>query len=89
MAMGPRTAYCSPKFCKPGDQIIITKGPAVEATGIFAAMFPGRIEQHGGPALRRQAEDVFYRMSIVDDARIAASVGTRDRGVSAMHDATE
>jgi len=89
MALGPRDAYCSPKFCKPGDQIIITKGPAVEATGIFAAMFPGRIEQHGGPALRRQAEDVFYRMSIVDDARIAASVGTRDRGVSAMHDATE
>ena len=89
MAMGPRDAYCSPKFCKPGDQLIITKGPAVEATGIFAAMFPDRIEKLGGPTLRKQAEDVFYRMSIVDDARIAAAVGTRDRGVAAMHDATE
>lgn len=89
MAMGPRDAYCSPKFCKPGDQLIITKGPAVEATGIFAAMFPDRIEKLGGPTLRKQAGDVFYRMSIVDDARIAAAVGTRDRGVAAMHDATE
>lgn len=89
MALGPKDAYCSPKFCRPGDRIIITKGPAVEATGIFAAIFPDRIEKRFGPSLRKQAEDVFYRMSIVEDARIAASVGTRDRGVAAMHDATE
>ena len=89
MALGPRDAYCSPKFCRPGDRILITKGPAIEATGIFAAMFPQRIEQASGPAVRRQAEEVFYQMSIVDDARIAVSVGTRDRGVAAMHDATE
>ena len=89
MALGPRDAYCSPKFCKPGDTIIITKGPAIEATGIFAAMFPDRIEKRFGAALRKEAESVFYKMSIVDDARIAASVGTRDKGVSAMHDATE
>jgi hydrogenase maturation factor len=89
MALGPRDSYCSPKFCKPGDQIIITKGPAVEATGIFAAMFPDRIEKKFGTAFRKEAENVFFKMSIVDDARIAASVGTRERGVSAMHDATE
>jgi hydrogenase expression/formation protein HypE len=89
MALGPRNAYCSPKFCKPGDQIIVTKGPAVEATGIFAAMFPDRIEKKFGAAFRKEAESVFFKMSIVEDARIAAAVGTRDKGVSAMHDATE
>ncbi|MFH0954383.1 MAG: AIR synthase family protein [Verrucomicrobiota bacterium] len=89
IAMGPRQAYCSPRFCKPGDQILITKGPAVEATGIFATMFPDRIEKKFGAAFRKQAEDVFYQMSVVEDARIAASVGTRDQGVAAMHDATE
>ena len=89
MALGPRDAYCSPKFCKPGDQLIVTKGPAIEATGIFAAMFPDRIEKQYGTAFRKEAESVFYKMSIVDDARIAAAVGTRDQGVSAMHDATE
>ncbi|OQW97804.1 MAG: AIR synthase [Verrucomicrobia bacterium A1] len=89
MALGPRDAYCSPKFCRPGDRIIITKGPAIEAAGIFAAMFPQRIEQQLGAKIRKEAEAIFYQMSIVDDARIAASVGTRDRGVAAMHDATE
>jgi hydrogenase maturation factor len=89
MALGPRDAYCSPKFCKPGDKIVITKGPAVEATGIFGAMFPDRIEKKFGASVRKEAESVFYKMSIVDDARIAASVGTRDKGISAMHDATE
>ena len=89
MAMGPRDAYCSPRFCKPGDRIIITKGPAVEATGIFAAMFPDRIERRFGPGVRKQAEDVFFKMSVVEDARLCASMGTRDRGVAAMHDATE
>ena len=89
MALGPRDAYCSPKFCRPGDRLLITKGPAVEAAGIFAAMFPDRIEKAGGPALRQQAEKVFYQMSIVEEARLAAAVGTRDRGVAAMHDATE
>ncbi|GIX07510.1 MAG: hypothetical protein KatS3mg115_1913 [Candidatus Poribacteria bacterium] len=28
-------------------------------------------------------------MSVVEDARIAASIGVRDQGVTAMHDATE
>ncbi len=89
MAVGARDAYCSPCFCRPGDQIIITKGPAIEAAGIFAAMFPDRIEARFGADFRRDAEKVFYQMSIVEDARVAAAVGTRDRGVSAMHDATE
>ena len=89
VALGPKNAYCSPKFCKPGDKIIITKGPAVEATGIFAAMFPQKIEQRFGPAFRKKAESIFYQMSVVEDARIVASGGTRDHGVAAMHDATE
>ncbi|MFH0878665.1 MAG: AIR synthase family protein [Lentisphaerota bacterium] len=89
VALGPRNGYCSPKFCKPGDQIIITKGPAIEATGIFTAMFPEKIKEQCGPITYTKAENVFYQMSIVEDARIAVSVGTRDHGISAMHDATE
>ena len=89
MTLGPRDSYCSPKFCRAGDRIIITKGPAVEACGIFAAMFPDRIERELGREARDRGERIFYRMSVVEDARIAVSVGTRDRGVAAMHDATE
>jgi hydrogenase expression/formation protein HypE len=71
------------------DRIIITKGPAIEATGIFAAMFPRLIEKNFGLEFSRRAEKIFYKMSVVEDALMAASVGVREEGVSAMHDATE
>jgi hydrogenase expression/formation protein HypE len=80
LAEGPLDAYVGPAFCRPGDALIITKGPAIEATGIFAAMFPDRIAAELGeqPAQR-----------VVVDAMTAVSVGVRDEGVTAMHDATE
>ncbi len=89
LAVGPLDRYVSPTFCRPGDALVITKGPAIEATGIFAAMFPDRIAAELGEETAREAEDVFYRMSVVEDAMAAVSVGVRDDGVTAMHDATE
>jgi len=89
IAKGGKDDYCSPKFIEPGDKIIVTKGPAIEATGIFAAMFPKYLAGTIGAELAKQAEALFYKMSVLDDAIAAASVGTRNNGVSAMHDATE
>lgn len=89
MAVGGLDEYVTPKFIKPGDQIIITKGPAIEAVGIFATMFPKYLASQFGADFARSAADIFYKMSVVRDARTAVSVGVRDRGVSAMHDATE
>ena len=73
----------------PGDSIIVTKGPAIEAAGIFAAMFPDRLEKKFGAAFARKAEKIFWKMSVVEDALAVVSVGVRDKGVTAMHDATE
>ena len=89
LAEGPLEAYVAPVFCRPGDALIITKGPAIEATGIFAAMFPERIARELGEDAARRAEAVFHDMSVVDDAMTAVSVGVREEGVAAMHDATE
>jgi len=89
MAVGGLDEYVTPRFIKPGDQIIITKGPAIEAVGIFATMFPKYLTAKFGVDLARAAADIFYKMSVVRDARTAVSVGVRDNGVSAMHDATE
>ena len=89
VGIGELDEYVTPKFCKAGDKIIITKGPAIEATGIFAAMFPKVIEQKYGAALNKKAQAVFYKMSVVEDALTAVSVGVRENGVTAMHDATE
>ena len=89
IGIGGLDEYVTPKMARRGDKIIITKGPAIEATGIFAAMFPSLIERELGAAVSRQAATVFYKMSVVEDALTAVSVGVRDNGVSALHDATE
>ena len=89
IGVGGKDEYVTPKFAQRGDKIIITKGPAIEATGIFAAMFPELIKEKFGPEFNKDAQKIFYKMSVVEDAMTAIEVGVRDNGVSAMHDATE
>jgi hydrogenase expression/formation protein HypE len=89
IGIGELDEYVTPKMAKKGDSIIITKGPAIEATGIFAAMFPRLLERELGKHVSAQAASIFSKMSVVDDALTAVSVGVRDNGVSALHDATE
>lgn len=89
LAVGGLDQYVTPAFARPGDQLIITKGPAIEATGIFATMFPRYLARRYGDEFARSAQGLFYKMSVVEDALTAVSIGVRDKGVSAMHDATE
>jgi hydrogenase maturation factor len=89
IGVGEKDEYVTPRFARAGDRIVITKGPAIEATGIFAAMFPQLIEEKFGLAFSQRAQQIFYKMSVVEDAMTAVSVGVREEGVSAMHDATE
>src|SRR4030042_1337640 len=89
VGIGELGEYVTPTFGHTGAKIIITKGPAIEATGIFAAMFPKVIGKEYGAEFSRKAEKVFYKMSVVEDALAAVSVGVRENGVTAMHDATE
>jgi hydrogenase maturation factor len=89
VGIGELDEYVTPKFCRAGDKIIITKGPAIEATGIFADMFPYIIEKEFGVEFSRRAQQVFYKMSVVEDALTAVGIGVRQNGVTAMHDATE
>jgi hydrogenase maturation factor len=89
ISVGDKSRYVTPQMAKRGDRVIITKGAAIEATGIFALAFRDRIREEFGEAFSRRAEKVFYQMSVVEDALTAASVGTREKGVTAMHDATE
>ena len=89
IGIGEKDEYVTPRFARSGDKIIVTKGPAIEATGIFATMFPQLIQERFGLDFSQRAQQIFYDMSVVEDAMTAVSVGVRERGVSAMHDATE
>ena len=89
MCIGPSTSYVTPTMARVGDQVIVTKGAAIEAAGLFAVTFPQRVERAYGSAFARSAQEIFYQMSVVDDALTAVSAGIREEGVTSMHDATE
>ncbi|MEI7543172.1 MAG: AIR synthase family protein, partial [bacterium] len=89
MAIGNKNKYVTPRDARPGDKIIVTKGAAIEATGLFAVTFEKKIEKIFGKEFSKRASNIFYKMSVVEDALIAASVGVRNKGVTSMHDATE
>jgi hydrogenase expression/formation protein HypE len=89
IAIGDKSKYVSPEMAQVGDRVIITKGAAIEATGIFAVAFRDRIKKMFGEDFSRRAEEIFWQMSVVEDALTAAEVGTKENGITAMHDATE
>jgi hydrogenase maturation factor len=55
IAEGGLRDYVAPRFARPGDSIIVTKGPAIEASGIFAAMFRPLVQVAVQTAHSRQA----------------------------------
>ena len=89
ISIGHKSKYVTPNMARVGDLVIVTKGAAIEATGLFAATFPQLIAERYGADFARRADGVFEMMSVVEDAMAAAAVGVRDDGVTAMHDATE
>ncbi len=89
ISIGELDEYVTPKLARVGDKIIITKGPAIEAAGLLAAMFPDLIREQFGADFNEKAQQIFYKMSVVEDAMTAVSVGVRENGITAMHDATE
>jgi len=82
---GKHDAYVTPAEAKPGDLIILTKGAAIEAAGVLALQYPKRLARVYGNAFVMRAQETYWQMSIIEDARTAFAVG----GVTSMHDATE
>lgn len=85
IAIGDETDLRGPHKVKIGDRILITKGPAIETTGLLAVLFPERFMEAGGESFQREAAGIFDQMSVLDECAIARTFD----GVHAMHDATE
>jgi hydrogenase expression/formation protein HypE len=88
-AIGPESSFVTPAMAWPGDSVVVTKGAAIEATALFAATFPDRLAKSIGKDITAAADRLFEQMTVVPEARVAARYGLRERGVTAMHDATE
>jgi hydrogenase maturation factor len=85
IAIGDEEELRGPHRVKTGDRVLITKGPAIETTGLLAVLFAGKFVRAGGEAFQREAAGVFRQMSVLDDCAVARSFA----GVHVMHDATE
>jgi hydrogenase expression/formation protein HypE len=89
ICIGDQDAYVVPSMAAVGDAVVITKGAAIETTGIFGIRCGELIARECGQDVARAARDLFFSMSVVRDAELAVEVGVRERGVTGMHDATE
>lgn len=89
MSVVPEKQYVSSDMSRPGDYLVMTKGVAIATTGILSRVFPQTIKKTFGPSFLKRAQAYLDKFSVVKDALTAASVGLRDRGVTAMHDVTE
>lgn len=83
MAVGDPDDVVRPDGARPGDRLLVTKGPAVETAALLATLFGDRIDLPDADldAARARIKDA----TPVRDALVAAAAGP----VTAMHDATE
>jgi hydrogenase maturation factor len=82
-AVGDPGDVIRPDGARPGDDLLVTRGPAVEATGLLTTLFPDRIDLSAETLATAQAR--LGEARCVRDALTAAAAGP----VTAMHDATE
>jgi hydrogenase expression/formation protein HypE len=83
MAVGDHDAIVRPDGARPGDRILVTNGPATEATGLLTTLYPDTIELDDATLTTAQAR--LDDASCVRDALHVAAAAD----VHAMHDATE
>jgi len=75
----------SPGGARAGDAVLMTKGPAIEATGLLAILYEEELREAHGDAVAEAALGRCGQITVVEDALTAAEAGP----VTAMHDATE
>jgi hydrogenase maturation factor len=71
---------------RPGDRVLLTKGVAVEGTGLIAREFGAQLAEKGLTATEIERAAAFLEnIGIIEEARICQG----RPGVSALHDVTE
>jgi hydrogenase expression/formation protein HypE len=77
--------YVTPSGARPGNDVILTKGPAIETAAILSVVREKELRVRYSQDLIEKAKNLDKEMTVVKDALAAMESG----GVTAMHDATE
>lgn len=85
IAVGSHEDLVRPDGATVGDRVLITKGPAIEATALLSIQFEELMAAERPASDVKAAQARFEDMSPIADALTAAAAGP----VTAMHDATE
>ena len=84
-AIADKTCYITLAGAQPNNDVILTKGPAIETVGILAILREKGLLEKYPSSLVEKAKAFCKQMTVVKDALTAMEVG----GITAMHDATE
>jgi hydrogenase maturation factor len=84
-AVARKRELITPAGARPGDEIVLTKGPAIETAALLASLREEELILRFPAALVDKAKSLARSITVVEDALTAAAAG----GVTAMHDATE
>jgi hydrogenase maturation factor len=84
-AVADKNGYVTPAGAMPGDDVVLTKGPAIETAGILSVIKEKQLLERYPPSIVEKAKALCKQMTVVADALLAMDSG----GVTAMHDATE
>lgn len=83
MAIGDPDDIVRPDGARPGDDLVVTRGPAVESAGLLSSLFPDAVDVD--PGTLETVQSNLDNLDAVRDAVTAAAAGR----VTAMHDVTE
>lgn len=85
LGIGSKETVGMPSKVRVGDDVIMTKGPAIEAVALLTNLHPEYFRQRtSSKELFEDAYNLYWQMSCWKDGLIASKIG-----IHLMHDATE
>ena len=84
-SVAKKNAYVTPAGAQPGNDVILTKGPAIETVGILSVLREKELQKRYPQKLIDKGKSLCKQMTVIQDALTTMETG----GVTSMHDATE
>jgi hydrogenase expression/formation protein HypE len=85
----PKDQILSSNQAQAGDSVILTKHAAISSTAILAMAFSQTVSDAFGEEIQEKASANFWKLSVLNEALIAARTLKPKEELRAMHDVTE